>query len=70
MSLPLALDVASAKPAGKRPYFLEQEVERVIVDRRLAPPLVHFDPADDRPGGDRFFFDSVHVKKHEAVSGA
>lgn len=30
MSLPLALDVASAKPTGKRPYFMEQEVERVL----------------------------------------
>lgn len=30
MSIDLALDVASAKPAGKRPYFLDREVERVL----------------------------------------
>jgi predicted nucleic acid-binding Zn-ribbon protein len=30
VSIALALDVASAKPAGKRPYFLDREVERVL----------------------------------------
>lgn len=30
MSIALALDTASAKPAGKRPYFLDREVERVL----------------------------------------
>jgi hypothetical protein len=30
MSVALALETASAKPAGKRPYFLNPEVERVL----------------------------------------
>jgi hypothetical protein len=30
MSIALALETASAKPAGKRPYFLDREVERVL----------------------------------------
>lgn len=30
MSIAAALDAASAKPAGKRPYFLTAEVERVM----------------------------------------
>ncbi len=30
MSLGLALDTASAKPAGKRPWFLDREVERAL----------------------------------------
>jgi hypothetical protein len=30
MSLALALDRAGQKPAGKRPYFLDAEVERVL----------------------------------------
>jgi hypothetical protein len=30
MSIALALEKAGAKPAGKRPYFLDQEVERVL----------------------------------------
>lgn len=30
MSINLALETASAKPAGKRPYFLDREVERVL----------------------------------------
>ena len=30
MSIPDALAKASAKPAGKRPYFLDREVERVL----------------------------------------
>ena len=30
MSTRDALDAASAKPAGKRPYFLDAEVERVL----------------------------------------
>jgi hypothetical protein len=30
MSIPEALSQASAKPAGKRPYFLEPQVERVL----------------------------------------
>lgn len=30
MSLGLALDTASAKPAGKRPWFLDKEVERAL----------------------------------------
>jgi hypothetical protein len=30
MSLSLALDRAGQKPAGKRPYFLDAEVERVL----------------------------------------
>lgn len=30
MSLSEALNRASAKPAGKRPYFLDKEVERVL----------------------------------------
>jgi hypothetical protein len=30
MSITQALAKASAKPAGKRPYFLDQEVERVL----------------------------------------
>ena len=30
MSVALALDHASDKPAGKRPYFLNAEVERVL----------------------------------------
>jgi hypothetical protein len=30
MSLALALDKAGRKPAGKRPYFLDADVERVL----------------------------------------
>lgn len=30
MSLDLALALSSAKPAGKRPYFMDPEVERVL----------------------------------------
>jgi hypothetical protein len=30
VSIALALAKAGAKPAGKRPYFLDQEVERVL----------------------------------------
>jgi len=30
MSIPLALAEAGRKPAGKRPYFLDAEVERVL----------------------------------------
>lgn len=30
MSLGRALDTASAKPAGKRPWFLDREVERAL----------------------------------------
>lgn len=30
MSIDLALELASAKPAGKRPYFMDPSVERVL----------------------------------------
>lgn len=30
MSIAQALETASAKPAGKRPYFLDREVERAL----------------------------------------
>ena len=30
MSIPEALALAGAKPAGKRPYFLDREIERVL----------------------------------------
>jgi hypothetical protein len=30
MSIPLALAEAGRKPAGKRPYFLDAEIERVL----------------------------------------